>query len=818
MTIYKYSLAGCNPTPLASYLKSLGILRIVAKQFDSSCRGWWENEQFQLLSTKPKEIFEEFFLEQYEPSPLVSPWNKGCGFFKANDPGLMPLEKSIAKRFEIFRNGITASRKLLEEIATADEMIRAIKASTKRDRTFQTDDQRKLIRSSHITAETIDKIRSEISKPGLDESVKQKLYTELEIISRLMTNSQKPASAKEAEDLKIHSGYRRLLAASERHFKTLKEALISNCRRLWRGPHAEWLSSAVVLDQDDRPDWPSLLGTGGNDGRLDFTNTFMYQLAELFDLKSPHGSPNPEAARLLQQSLWGDPTNDLRSTSIGQFMPGSAGGFNSSTGIGGSPFVNPWDFVLMLEGTFLFSARATRRLCPNDSSRASAPFAIRAHAAGYASPGTEKAQRGEQWMPIWSKPATFSDISSMFGEARLQLKRQIAARPIEAVRAINRLGAVRGIASFVRYGYLERNGQSTLAVPLGRIKVTSHPLSYLIDDVASWTERIQLRARDSYAPNSLKTAERILSDSILNVLTRNDAGNSNESLWQTVLEACVEIECLQRNGIAIDAGPIPPLNPAWIRAIGNGVEVRLALALASAAATYSNSGLPIDLVRSHWLPLKAGRFAKFNTSEKRLVNDPRVVMSGRDFVGDCAAVVQRRIVEAEKSSKRILPLVAFPRCGVSLEDVEAFITGEVDDRLIYVLSRALMAVRWEQLRLEHLPKSMSALRAKRSSQVPEEAWLMLRLVHLPRALRDGRSIPVEPSIVRLLQSNSADRAIDISSRRLRSVGIRPPLYYGNTDRETACRWAAALAFPLNPGSIQRAAELVDPSLRGKVHD
>lgn len=817
MKTYCHPLAGCNPTPLASYLKALGILRIIAEQFDPNCRGWWQNEQFHLMTTKNKEEIEQFFLDRYEPTPFVSPWNKGCGFFKLNDPGLMPIEQSTAKRFERFRKGIIASRELLDEIANADSLMRAIKASTKRDRTFQTEEQRESIRTSSVTTETIEKIKSEMNKDGIEDAARQKLERELQIISHLTLNSQKPGTAKEADSLKNHSGYKRLLAASDRRFKTLKEALLSNCRRLWRGPHAEWLACAVVLGEDGSAEWPSIVGTGGSDGALDFTNNFMQRVGDLFDLESVDGAANADASRLLNESFWGDATNDLKSTPIGQFMPGSAGGFNSSTGICGSPYVNAWNFVLMLEGTILFSARATRRLSPNDSARASAPFAIRAHAVGYASPGSEKSQRGEQWMPIWPRPATFKDVSAMFGEARLQLKRQLAARPIEAARAISQLGTVRGISGFVRYGYLERNGQSTLAVPLGRIEVRSHPLSYLIDDIATWVDRIQLRARDSFASASLKTAERSLSDAVLNVLTRDDSRNPNPLLWRSVLRACVAIESLQRCGTAIDAGPIPTLNPGWIKAIGDCIEIRLALSLASAAADYSRSGWPIDSVRGHWLPLKPGRFAKFNSSDKRLVNDPRVVMSGRDFVADCVAVVQRRLIEAERTSKRILPLVANFRCGARLEDIDQFIAGAVDDQQIFDLSRALMAVQWNLVRPEHMPESIAIKSTGGSRMVPDEAWLMLRLAHLPRALRDGRSIPVEPSIVRLLQSNSAHRAIEIAIRRLRSSGIQPPLYSGNADENTARRWAAAIVFPLTPRSIQRAAELVDPSLKGNVN-
>lgn len=94
---------------------------------------------------------------------------------------------------------------------------------------------------------------------------------------------------------------------------------------------------------------------------------------------------------------------------------------------------------------------------------------------------------------------------------------------------------------------------------------------------------------------------------------------------------------------------------------------------------------------------------------------------------------------------------------------------------------------------------------------------MLKLVHLPGPLKDGRSITADPSIVKYLQSGSASRAVEIAIRRLRSAGLRPPLYFSNANDEVAKRWAAALVFPLSPRSIQRAAVIVDPSLKGTVN-
>lgn len=817
MKLHHHTFAGCTPTPLANYLKALGIIRIVAEQFDPECRGWWENEQFQLLSILSRDELEQAFLEKYEPTPLVSPWNKGCGFFKNNDPGLHPLETSTAPRFRKFREGVFAARVLLQDISTADATIRAIKASTKRDSSFQNDAQRLLLSNSPIPLEAVAKIEAEMKTvdPANDSIAKYK--HELEVISRVLKSTQKPVSPQDAEGLKEESGYKRLLAIAERRFKLLKERLILNCRRSWRGPHAQWLASAVVLDDQGSTIWPSLLGTGGNDRNLDFTNNWMQRLGQLFQISCETGSPLDSAPRLLRWSFWRTPTCDLSTGAIGQFQPGASGGVNSSTGVEGQSVVDPWDFILMMEGALVFSSRATRRLSPSDLICASAPFAIRAHATGYASAGSEKSQGGEQWMPIWRRPSSYADITSLYAEARVQLGRQPASRPLDAARAICRLGISRGVSHFNRFGYLERNGQSTFAVSLGRIRVNTNRFEHLIDDLAPWLERLQRKARDNFSPTSLKIAERSLMDAVLDVLTNSDSVQSRSTQWQSVLDAGLEIEGLQKDGIAIESGPIPPLRPEWLSAINdNSVELRLAVAMASAASEYDRQGYPVDSIRHHWLPLVPGRFPKFNKSEKKLAKDPRVVMTGRDLLGDCAAVVERRIIDAEKSAKRSLPLVPHRNCGASLEDIQQFLIGAVDDRKLFSLARALMAVQWNQVRKEHI-RSLETPTQHRTGILPDDSWLMLRLVHLPRSLNGDRIVPVESSVTRLLRSGQSTRAIEIAKRRLQSVGIKSPVSFGYVNQTTAQRWAAALVFPLSQGSFQRAAEIIDPRIKVHTH-
>ncbi|MGH7648006.1 MAG: type I-G CRISPR-associated protein Cas8g1/Csx17 [Gemmatimonadaceae bacterium] len=806
MKIHVHLLKGCAPVPLADYLKALGILRLVGQQADNQARGWWDGECFRLMTRLSKEELERFFLDAFEPTPILSPWNKGAGFFKPNDPGLSPLEGSSAPRFARFREAVADTRTLLHAIANADATIRAIKARTKTNaKDFQTETQRQRLLEDEAYQSLLRVDRNRLDEGELSIEKRGAAEHEIETLEALV-QGQRPTKA-EAKQLKASSGYKRALAAADKGFKSLKASLVPNCRRSWRGPHAEWLAAAVVLDEEGNSKWPSLLGTGGNDGNLDFTNNYMQQLGALFDLRSETGRPTTQAASLLQAAIWSNPASDLSNAAVGQFRPGSAGGANASTGFVGESLINPWDFVFMMEGSLLFTARSTRRLEPNSVSRASAPFAVRSHAAGFASPGSEKAQRGEQWMPLWSQPATLRDVAMTFAEARVQLDRQAASRPIDMARAISRLGAARGVDAFVRYGYLERNGQSTLAVPLGRVQVRHHPRSHLIDDLSGWMDRIRRQSRDSNSPARLVHAEHRLADAVLSALTHDYAPDR----WQEILLAAAGVESIQATGVALEARPVPPLKPEWVEAVDDGsAEVRLAMALGSAAARYTKAGRPIDPIRHHWLPLEDDG-KRFKTAERRLVIDPRVVASGRDAVRDLAAVAERRIIESAMTGHRRSGLVAAPGCGARLYDLQQFLTGTLNLDKLLGLARAFMALQWDRW----VPDQFSPINAAR--ELPDEGWLSLRLANLPWGLTQGHDIPADPRVLRLLLSTDVTRAVEIACGRLRAAGIRPPIQTAVADPTSTLFWAAALAFPITRSTALRAAGRLDPSIQGSSH-
>ena len=431
-----------------------------------------------------REELERFFLCRYQPTPVVSPWNKGAGFFFEKDPALSPLEKSTSRRFAGFRSGIEASRLHLADLAKADKEVRNIKGEAK---------------------------------------------------ARGMSNAQK-IGVRTSED------YKNRLRDAEKRFKRLKADLIPNLRLNWRGAHREWMDVAMVLGDDGIPKFPALLGTGGNDGRLDFTKNFMRQLGAVFDLVSHDGEPRRAAHPWIAGSLWGVPVpGNLAGQPVGQYLPGTAGGANNSNGPDSQSMVNPFDFILMLEGTMVFTSHAARRLGSSGASRAASPFVVNACGAAYPSASaSDESARGEQWMPLWSSPSMYGELRRLLAEGRAQVGIKVAREPLDLAQAVVRHGTTRGIRAFQRYGYIERNGQSNLAVPLGRFDVADQQSDRLvcIDDLTLWLRNLRREVRDKNSPAHLASMEKRLVDALFGVTGHPQS----PEYWQRVLFQLAEVE------------------------------------------------------------------------------------------------------------------------------------------------------------------------------------------------------------------------------------------------------------------------------------
>jgi CRISPR-associated protein Csx17 len=108
-------LEGCVSRPLVGYLKALGLLRVVARQADPRAAGRWTQGIFELRSELDRSDLERFLLDEYAPSPVLSPWNGSSGFFPPKDrtDALQAVEGSSDPRFSTYRDAVAAARAAL---------------------------------------------------------------------------------------------------------------------------------------------------------------------------------------------------------------------------------------------------------------------------------------------------------------------------------------------------------------------------------------------------------------------------------------------------------------------------------------------------------------------------------------------------------------------------------------------------------------------------------------------------------------------------------------------------------------------------------
>lgn len=595
--------------------------------------------------------------------------------------------------------------------------------------------------------------------------------------------------------------------------KNLKTDLILECKRSWRGAHREWLDAAVVVSNEANPVFPPILGTGGNDAKLDFSANAMERVCEIFQTSDQKGAPSKFAESGLAVALKGDFRGSFKKTEckIGQFDPGAAGGANSTTNDTGKSSSDPWSLLLVLEGAILLSPRLLRRLNPGASARASSPFSVSSSQFGFGTAGVDKAERGEQWLPVWEGRAGLREVQHLFEESRMQIKGRPATNTLDALRAITSRGCARGVTEFVRIAYFERFGQQRLAIPLGRIEAKPKIQNHLLDDIAEWVHGLSREAEKSDAPKSFVSAQRNLANLVVGLLTHDET----PARWQAVLIAAAQIEAVMAINICFEPGPIPKLRNTWLTRSNDGSpEWRLAASLGSSARFYKPIGderfKAQDSVRHHFLPLdenaKSG-FARFKTSDRKLIrSSPRLVAYGRDLNQDLRAILERRIIEARQAGHRRLPMVAAPGYAAKESDLVDLIEGRLDNRRIFWLARSLMALDWnDTFRLEK-PNHTEQLPGI-ETRMPL-AWWAIRLCLLPWPIQEELDIPAQLDALRRCATGHVSEASRIALRRLHIIGRPAGFSDAFLSRSSGAAWVGALGFPINKHSARKALERI----------
>lgn len=441
-----------------------------------------------------------------------------------------------------------------------------------------------------------------------------------------------------------------------------------------------WIDAAVVLTGDGA-EFPPILGTGGNDGRLDFSTNFHEQLMEVIAATDRQRARSVAAARDL---LAGTQAEQLADAPIGQFDPGGAGGPGSSRFGGAASLANPWGYVLSVEGALLFAASATRRN-QHAAGRAAIPFTVSGSPDGSASGATGEESRGEVWAPVWAKEFTLAEIRQLFAEARASWRGRPARRAVDFYAATRTLGVARGVDAFTRYGLQQRNGLSFTAVPLDRVKVREEPAVKLAAKVEDWAQRVS-----GDASAAVGGAARAFQKAHLE-FARDGAPRT----LARMLAALTTLEqAVGRSGRARDAVPVrhAPLAAEFFQVLkrDDSAELRVAVGIASCAARPAE-GTP-QAMRQVLLPVDSAGWR----------DAPLVPGFGARPLCDVLADVliwRSRTAPAERDAARFRGVPTF-RTGVPVPaaDLHMFAAGHLDERKVDLLLRACLALDWRNVR------------------------------------------------------------------------------------------------------------------------
>ncbi len=542
-----------------------------------------------------------------------------------------------------------------------------------------------------------------------------------------------------------------------------KAGFLSSWRAVAPEQALEWLDCAVAVT-DEGVAFNPLLGSGGNDGHLEFSANFLGRLAECLPAEFGGSEKAVGGSRLrLRHALLADTEASMTRAAVGMFAPAGAG-MPNSTSVSSEPssMVNPWDFVLMLEGVLLFAGGVARRL---SAQRAAFPFTVGPRGADApAATLASEDRRGETWLPVWSDPASLRSVRRLMAEGRAEDARSQVSTSTGMSRAVATFGVERGVASFERIIFAKRFGRNFIAVPLERHAVRTSREVELLRAADRWIARVV-----------------------------REGGGLVETALMRVRRAAHETTQAAPDGLA-----------RWILAL---LDVELSLAVRAGRPDADHATLPLPL---SGLPAEVGRALDDGSIEYRLARslwampvrdllepltrDPRGRLRWTERAPELAGGL-RRPLELLAGTAACAEVVSAEGPHARLSDVRAFLSGGADPARIVRMAAALALCERPRAASSHGSRSPRGL-----DRLFGVAYLACRAGAC--AQPGGPAVAVRPDarVVRALAAGSASRALTLAVTRLRGSGLDPFRSLAEIGRASpdTRMVAAALAFPIDP--------------------
>ena len=458
--------------------------------------------------------------------------------------------------------------------------------------------------------------------------------------------------------------------------------------------------------------------------------------------------------------------------------------------------LSPWSFLLALKGALLLVGGVNRRW-----SGTAHPYAVFPFITDIASPSTQEEvglAKAEFWAPLWSHPATLTEVRALFERGYSRIGERTAKAPHEFALAARAAGVDAGISAFARFVLRQTTSAQTYeAIPEEHIRTSDSETAEatLIQELMPWLDRLPDEPRDSKRRGEFRGLRGPIERLIIKVFQRPDDPEHWQKLLLSLSETQLRLDNNREWRTRCDA--LPWLHPDWFEKAWPEppTEIQVARAIASLGA---GTKMPL-LVNIFSVELGEGGQPFFPKERPQ-----KAVWHCGAVVPLLADVLQRRLIDTDSTGE--LPLKAPYLCDA--QTIRALLAGALDWDLIGRWIPPLSLVRWSWQANRPQPEESSL-----------EADGLCLLIALFRPFFHPYSIKLDDaelfperlrptaitarSLLNLIRQGEWHEAIRLAESRYRAAGISivtSPMQIidDEIDGELA---AASLLIPLNSRDV-----------------
>jgi CRISPR-associated protein Csx17 len=590
---------------------------------------------------------------------------------------------------------------------------------------------------------------------------------------------------------------------------------------LWqtKAPEAQIQFFAAHAVPHARVSFNPLLGSGGNAGRRDFAAGWKKAVDALAARpkaakgrgKKARASAGAEGAderrTALQALLRGEPTTWMvEKLAAGSWFSEATKLYNSGQSTAREGQISPWAMALACEGLAFLAGGASRRLGAR-SARAVGAFPFITQPIAASAEKEADRLRGELWTPIWSRPMSLAEASSLFSRGRAELRGRGALTPAAFATAIRKRGVDGGVSEFRRFT-LGRTTSSNTFEPRLEARFSLATGAEVGAAASSTLERITALIEQRGFPRDGKRFVGLrgpIEAALLNVA----AEPTNPEAGLALLDATVSaLDRIDRNR-SFREGKVrwEPLPLEWLASLfadeQPGVEARLALSLASAFAIAQ----PFATYRFGVEWKYGATYANYTHTDRP---PARWVWGPGELARVLGAVLSRKLLDQEATTSAVHQRGRAP-LPATASQVRQWLDGGLDEELFAAWLARLALFDWRSV-----PQEVRAITVRNDASVPK-ADGELALLGLLQPLVDQRALFIRDlsdddllaeetgartteaarALVTLIRAGNFDAALRLASSRYSMAHARLATFDVAFAANAPDRLVAALLFTLS---------------------